>query len=135
MKKKFTTTEQRFKFIDTYTKFDVWLKSVGFRSATLKESSTPDDYHYSHYIDSMYGVERYINDTFKISLRFLRGKNEHRIVFIGQIGATSSGMSIIKARNEITKDMRTVLHKECARVDLMMEIFYKTKKKSTNKLT
>lgn len=70
--------ETREAFLQIYADFNNWLYKLGFET-DKSYKSTHLDYHYSWYdekIESLCSVEHYINDTLKISLRFLRGRNK-----------------------------------------------------------
>lgn len=75
--------EERLAFLNTYDEFDQWLRRVGYKRA---QSSTTSDFQWSHYdklVDSMYSVEYYRHPVLKMDMRFLRDKNEHKLVFVG----------------------------------------------------
>jgi len=93
MKKK--EIKQRLEFINEYSKVDKFLIDLGFRSGHYwNDSSTPSDIYYDQYrkyIDGLYGIEHYIHDILKLSIRFIRDRNEHRIMFInGYISLSDS---------------------------------------------
>lgn len=77
--------KDRQKFLDTYRDFQNYLGELGFVSYVGYES-TPEDYYYSWYdtkINSLYSVERYVNEDLKIDIRFLRDKYEHKFLTLG----------------------------------------------------
>ena len=62
--------EDRKIFLLDYAQLDNRLHELGFKCV---KTNTPDDYHYSHYnevIDSLYGIEHFINETLNLSIRF-----------------------------------------------------------------
>jgi hypothetical protein len=76
--------ELRMSFLKVYDEFNLWLRQIGF---VVKHSSTTQDFNYSHYdeyVDSMYGVEFYTHPVLKLSLRFVRDNNEHKVMFVGE---------------------------------------------------
>ena len=86
--------KERLEFIEIYQSFDQWFLNLGF---TMENSSTPQDYHYSHYdgeIDSLYSVEHYINKRLDLSIRFLRDKKKHMFMIVGDYGMCSKIYSI-----------------------------------------
>lgn len=97
-------------FLNVYSEFDNWLRSIGFRAGHYwKECATSLDFHYSHYdndINSLYGVECYMNDTLKLAIRFLRDRNEHKFMFVGEMGASSEVYSIEKTKELILSQVR-----------------------------
>lgn len=91
MKQKDKKYEERKQFLQVYTDFNNWLFKLGFESdKTYKSNSL--DYHYSWYddkLESLSSVEHYINERLKMSIRFLRGRNEHKFMIVGELGASS----------------------------------------------
>ena len=86
--------KERLGFIEIYQDFDYWLLKLGFFN---ENSSTPLDYQYSHYndkIDSLYSVEHYINKRLDLSIRFLRDRNKHMFMIVGDYGMCSELYSI-----------------------------------------
>ena len=111
--------KKRTVFLQKYTDFDNWLFKLGFnRDKSYK--STPLDFHYSWYnekIDSMYSVEHYINKRLNMSIRFLRDKNKHLFMVVGELGCYSELLNInefkelirqevIKLRNERLEELQ-----------------------------
>lgn len=91
------------KFQQVYSEFNDFIKTLGFRSGHYwSESSTVNDYNYSHYkkqIDSLWGVEHYINDELSLSFRFLRDRNEHKFMIVD--GGAYSDVYLIDRFKEI----------------------------------
>lgn len=91
MKLKIKEYEERKHFLQVYTDFNNWLFKLGFKS-DITYKSTALDCHYSWYddkIESLYSVEHYINERLEMSIRFLRDRNEHKFMIIGELGASS----------------------------------------------
>lgn len=112
-------------FLDIYVQFDKWLVSLGFRSAAYNERGTIYDYHYSHYnkhIDDMFGVEHRLHDTLKLSIYFLRDRNKHKIMFIGNVGSYSKTMSIEEAKESILLQVRTLRDEQLAKLSVLANI-------------
>lgn len=100
--------KERLEFIEIYQSFDQWLLNIGFNN---ENSSTPLDYHYSHYddkIDSLYSVEHYTNKILGVSLRFLRDRNKHMFMLVGDFGACSDIYSIDKFQEIILDTIITL---------------------------
>jgi hypothetical protein len=107
--KKDLEIQERQKFIDVYSDFDKWLFSLGFRTANTKESMSVLNYHFRHYdkqIDSLYSVECYMHDILKMSLRFMRDRNEHKFMFVGEMGAHSEILSTEQTKHLILTKVR-----------------------------
>jgi hypothetical protein len=101
--------KERQKFLDIYNDFDKWLHSLGFRSGNYRESSNHLAYNYSHYnkkIDSLYGVEVYINEVLNLVLYFNRDRYEHKFMFVGEMGMYSEILSLVEMMDCISKDCR-----------------------------
>lgn len=118
MKLKDKEYEKRKEFLQVYSDFNIWLQKLGFESdKTFK--STHLDFHYSFYnekIDDLCSVEHYINKRLKFSIRFLRGRNEHHFMIVGDLGSSSELLRIedfkelvidevVKLRNEKLEEM------------------------------
>lgn len=91
MKPKDKEYEERKLFLQVYTDFNNWLFKLGFE-CDRSYKSTALDCHYSWYdekLESLYSVEHYINERLKISIRFLRGRYEHKFMIVGEFGASS----------------------------------------------
>ena len=91
MKLKDKEYEERKRFLQVYTDFNNWLFKLGFESDKTHKS-TALDYHYSWYdekLESLCSVEHYINERLKMSIRFLRDRNEHKFMIVGELGASS----------------------------------------------
>lgn len=88
--------EKRKQFLKVYADFNNWLIKLGFEN-DRSYKSTALDFHYSWYdekLESLYGVEHYINERLKMSIYFLRDRNEHKFMVVGEFGASSELMSI-----------------------------------------
>ncbi|MFY8160486.1 MAG: hypothetical protein ACOVNU_04090 [Candidatus Kapaibacteriota bacterium] len=110
---------ERLLFLDVYTEFDRWLSSLGFRTANTKEGMSLLNYHYTHYdkhIDSLYSVERYLHDDLKLSIHFLRGRYEHKIMFVGEMGTYSETKTIDQAKETISIEMRELINEELTKL-------------------
>jgi len=105
--------EKRNRFIEKYQKFDKWLHSIGFRSATYKESSTYLDYNYHTDIDTMYSTERYIHDVLGLSIRFIR-ENKRHIFYVtgGAPYERSVGIKLIDFQKDIFKQVTDLKNKK-----------------------
>ena len=104
--------EKREEFLQVYSDFDRWLKSIGF---CAKHSNTPDDCFssfYLDYVDPLYGVEHYTNDVLRASVRFCRDINTHTFIIIPMFGICSDKTSL--------EDLKSGLLKTC--------VFAKTEK-------
>jgi len=107
-----TTKEfnERKQFLDVYSEFNLWLKSIGFRIGHYwNESATTEDCHYSHYddhIDSLWGIEHYIHDALNLSIRFLRDFHEHKFMFVGKMGSHSEVYSLEQTKEIILNEVR-----------------------------
>ena len=99
----------RMEFLSVYTEFDKWLSLYNFKSM---HSNTTSDYLYSHYsqsIKTLYGVEHYKNDFLRISIRFLRDKDKHVFMFVGDIGSYSEVYEIEEFKNILKKQIEESL--------------------------
>jgi DNA relaxase NicK len=105
--------EKRNRFIEKYQKFDKWLYSIGFRSATFKENSTYLDYNYHTDIDTMYAVECYIHDTLKLSIRFIR-ENKRHIFYVtgGAPYERSVGIKLVDFQKDIFRQVTELKRKK-----------------------
>lgn len=77
--------DERKIFVDKYSRFTIWLYDLGFRSAYFGERGRPLDYFYEiyhDYIDHLTGIEYFIFDDLGIHLRFIRDRDEHKVMFI-----------------------------------------------------
>lgn len=112
---------EREKFLLVYSEFTQWIYSIGFREGHyVNESATSLDVYYKSYekyIDALYGVEHYVNDILKISIRLLRDKHTHKIMFVNGIKALSGEYSIDEAKKSILTQSRLV--KEVKLAELM----------------
>lgn len=117
---------ERQRFLDVYTNFDKWLSSLGFRVGHYwKESTTSMDCHYSHYdkhINSLYGVEHYIQDAVKLSIRFLRDRYEHKFMFVGKIGSHSKVYSVDETKELILIDVRKLRDEQLQQLSPIMSL-------------
>ena len=99
--------EERKQFLQVYADFNNWLLKLGFES-DKSYKSTHLDYHYSWFdekLESLCSVEHYINERLKISLRFLRGRNEHKFMVVGELGSYSELLSIDEFKNDIQNEV------------------------------
>lgn len=107
MKTKDKEYEERKQFLQVYTDFNNWLYKLGFES-DKSYKSTHLDFHYSWYdekIESLCSVEHYINERLKMSLRFLRGRNEHKFMVVGELGSHSELLSIDEFKKDIQNEV------------------------------
>lgn len=114
--------KERQKFLDIYNDFDKWLRSLGFRSGNYKESSNHLAYNYSHYnkkIDSLYGVEVYINEVLNLALYFNRDRYEHKFMFVGEMGMHSDTLSLVEMMDSISKDCRALKEQKLKELELI----------------
>ena len=123
-----TTKEfnERKRFLDVYSEFDKWLKSIGFRAGHYwTESATPLDCSYSHYkdhIDSLYGVEHNIHDVLKLSIRFLRDRHEHKFMFVGEMGSHSEVHSLEQTKEIILNKVRELRDSRLAELNELINL-------------
>lgn len=100
----------RMEFLNKYNEIDLFLESLGFRTGHYwKENSTVNDYLYEEYrknIDPLYGIEHYIHDVLNLSIRFIRDRNEHRIMFVVDIMGLSDSYSLDEAKDLILNQVR-----------------------------
>lgn len=114
--------EERQKFLDVYADFDRWLFSLGFRSGNYKESSNHLAYNYSHYeknINSLYGVEVYINEVLNLALYFNRDRYEHKFMFVGEMGMHSEILSLVEMMDSISKNCRKLKEEKLKELELI----------------
>lgn len=110
---------KRDKFLKVYQEFNQWLIDLGYRNGHFwKEASTFQDIHYSHYgkhIDSLHGVECYIHDILGMSLRLLRDRHEHLIMFTGKMGRHTDVYTLGEAKelilNRLKEEKQSQLNK------------------------
>lgn len=117
--------EERKKFLDIYFEFEDYLKSLGFRTSNWKENSTDLDYYYSHYnkyINPLYGVECYIHNILDFSIRFLRDRNEHKFMLVGQLGAVSKIYSIDEFKEIISNEVRELRDEKISKLSVLNNI-------------
>ena len=94
--------QQRQQFLDIYTSFNEWLRGLGFRTGHYwKESATALDYNYWNDIDSLYGVEHYINDTLNLAVRFLRCRDKHCFFIVNGLMVLSDKLNLNEMRSHI----------------------------------
>jgi hypothetical protein len=114
---------ERQRFLDVYSEFNKWLYSLGFRQGRyFKETSTPLDYHWSHYdkdIDSLHSVECYIHDTLNLAIRFLRDRHEHKFMFVGEMGSSSITYTIDQTKELILNDVRKLRDEQLAKLSAL----------------
>lgn len=111
---------ERESFLKTYSDFDSWLRSIGFRSSNIKESMSHRNYHYSHYdekVDSLYSVENYIHDVIRLSIHFLRDRNEHKLMFVGSLGRSSEVISLDEAKEFIREEVLKIKNEELSKLN------------------
>lgn len=114
--------ELRKKFITDYTEIDKLLDSVGFKS---KMSNTAADYHFSHYDKycvAMYGVEYFEHEILKISIRFLRDRNEHKFMIVGLMGTSSDTYTMLEFKNIILDYVRKERDSQLAKLHTLLHI-------------
>lgn len=116
----------RMEFIEKYSEFDKWVLSLGFRNPKGRETMDVSNYHYSfynEYIDDMYSVENYLHDVLKLSITFLRDRNEHKFMVVGGIfGGVSETMSIDEFKNFILGQFRTIRDNKMKELEPLMSI-------------
>ena len=113
---------KRQRFLDVYTEFDRWLLSVGLRTANTKESMSLLNCHYGHYnkyIDSLYSVENYLNDTLKLSIHFLRDRYEHKFMFVGEMGSFSETTNIEQTKELILIEVRKLRDEQLTKLSAL----------------
>lgn len=116
----------RQKFLDVYTQFNNWLREIGFRQGHYwKESSTISDCHYVHYnehIDSLHSVEHYVHDAVNLSIRFLRDRYEHKIMFVGGMGSYSDVLTLDQAKAQILMDVKRLRDEKLAELKPLLTL-------------
>jgi hypothetical protein len=113
---------ERQRFLDVYTEFDRWLLLLGFRSANTKESMRHLNYHWAHYdkhIDSLYSVEYYFHDTLKLSIHFLRDRNEHKFMFVREMGSCSEATNIEQTKKLILIEVRKLRDEQLTKLSAL----------------
>lgn len=112
---------EREKFLLVYSEFTQWIYGIGFRNGHYwKESATALDVYYAsykQYIEPLYSVEHYVQDVLKISIRFLRDRHTHKIMFVNGIRELSKAYTIEEAKEAILTQSRQV--KEAKLAELM----------------
>ena len=114
-----TEEKERIEFLQVYIDFDKWLFKFGFEP-DRSYHSTPLDCEYSWYkekINSLYSVEHYINERLKISLRFLRDRNEHKFMIVGEMGCSSELLSINEFKELIKNEVVASIKAERNKLD------------------
>ena len=109
---------ERKQFLDVYSEFDKWLSSIGFRNGCFEQGSYYD-YHWSHYdkyIDSLYSVELYLHDTLKLSIRFMRDRNVHKMMFVGEMGSCSETYNISEMKELILIEVRKLRDEQLSKL-------------------
>lgn len=100
---------ERKSFLNIYNDFDVWMRSLGFRNATLKESMSPMNYNYwtggANKVDSLYSIENYIQDTLNLSIHFMRDKNKHVFYVVGGMMQISEPIELKQFKADILKQV------------------------------
>ena len=112
---------ERKQFLDVYSKFDEWLSSIGFRSGCYEQGSYYN-YHWSHYdkyIDSLYSVELYLHDTLKLSIRFMRDRNIHKMMFVGEMGSCSETYNISEMKELILIEVRKLRDEQLSKLSAL----------------
>lgn len=112
---------ERKQFLDVYSKFDEWLCSIGFRNGCFEQGSYYD-YHWSHYdkyIDSLYSVELYLHDTLKLSIRFMRDRNIHKMMFVGEMGSCSETYNISEMKELILIEVRKLRDEQLSKLSAL----------------
>lgn len=116
---------ERENFLEVYSDITKWLTDKGFRLGHYwNESSTPMDYHYSHYeehINALFGVEHYVHDILGFDIRFMRDWNEHKFMFIGELGKYSDTYKPEKFKEKIIfllKDMKNQKIRELSKIEI-----------------
>lgn len=101
--------DKRKEFIQVYADFFSWLKTLGYRTANLKESMQPDSYFYSEYkkhINPFGGIDIFINDILKHKISFILDNSEHKIMFVGGLCQYSEVFSLEEGKALILKDVK-----------------------------
>jgi hypothetical protein len=108
---------ERQRFLDVYTEFDRWLLSLGFRSANTKESM--GHLNYDKHIDSLFSVECYLHDTLKLSIHFLRDRDEHKFMFVGEMGSCSETTNIEQTKELILIEVRKLRDEQLSKLSAL----------------
>lgn len=112
---------ERKQFLDVYSEFDKWLSSIGFRNGCFEQGSYYD-YHWSHYdkhIDSLYSVELYLHVTLKLSIRFMRDRNVHKMMFVGEMGSCSETYNISEMKELILIEVRKLRDEQLSKLSAL----------------
>ena len=112
---------ERKQFLDVYSKFDEWLCSIGFRNGCFEQGSYYDYHcsHYDKYIDSLYSVELYLHDTLKLSIRFMRDRNIHKMMFVGEMGSCSETYNISEMKELILIEVRKLRDEQLSKLSAL----------------
>lgn len=116
---------ERKQFLNVYFEFNNWLSSIGFRSAKYNEGCSYTQFHYSDYdkfIDSMHSVECYLHDTLDWSIYFLRDRNEHKFMFVGNLGAHSEVYSLEEMKELILIQLRELRDVKLSELNKLINI-------------
>lgn len=84
MSKYISKTSKLKEFQDKYNQFDDWLKTVGFKYGNNWKENNKVSTVIKTKINSLYGVEHYVHEVLNTSIKFIRDKNEHKVVFINK---------------------------------------------------
>ncbi len=120
--KSFEEYKLRWAFLEVYNDLNRWLAAVGFKS---KMSSTEQDYHYSYYdehIDSMHSVECYVLEPVKLVIRFMRDRNEHKLMFVAGMVGRSEVMDIDAFKEAILKNVRDLRDEKLKELEPLMTL-------------
>lgn len=96
---------ERQRFLDVYDNFNEWLRYLQFKQG---DGGTELDCNYWHEIDTIYGVEHYMNNALNISLRFMRERNKHIFYIICGPFIRSYPLTIDEMKIEVMKDVRSI---------------------------
>jgi hypothetical protein len=117
---------ERLRFLDVYSEFNTWLRFIGFRTGHYwNESSTHMDVHYSYYsdvIDSLHSVEHYVHDILKFSIRFLRDRNKHYFVVVGEGYSYSEPLTIDQFKEEILNNLKKIKDHKLSELNSLVNI-------------
>ena len=110
--------ERRVKFLKIYTDFDKWLiNTLYFKDTHINGVRDYNYSHYKKYIESLYGVEHYKQDSIRLSLIFIRDRHEHKFMFIGEMGSISKVYTINKFKKLIIEDVKRLRDEKLKELD------------------
>lgn len=116
--------KKRMEFLNKYHEFNYWLKSIGFNSTDYTDKSVYNCHysHYNKYIDALCSVESYHHDILDVSIYFLRDRNEHKFMFVGEMGSCSEVYSLQKTKYFILELVRKHRDEQLSKLNSLINI-------------